>query len=505
METFLGAVVILLVAFNMKAHCQSATCGLTLEPDTTPLTISPGSNVSLLCDATCLGPLSRDQLQWRDPLGRRIPMMGAGRMFAVNYNRWMMSRLVLLHAGLGDSGVYTCEVRHGGRHLQYAAVVYVEDNYKEDPGPRRGDIYIEPEPEFGNVRPVRSARRDLEPGLPSNAQEHPALRGNPVERPHPRNDANGKLGYQGEHGKHGYVDESSPRVGDIVVDVKSIENEFAGYESRDTASDEGLPDQFEFFWQGPQSEDQAFLSHSREDADEPEARFRRQATNESSGSGPNDNTTALASFNASESLTLLGDNMTLPGFNDTTIPTDTIVQPESTTAEPLDSTDQTGSGDGIDMGAPSSPAGPGGGSQKPGTQGKVSSASTDPEVDPDFGRYGLVAFALALSAAFLLLVALLLVILCPRFFGNRRQKHIINTSDGERQPTRSSRGDGDGAFLMGEVSHKPVAPMASATGLNGEYHTSIDLDTPAADRKDKGQGQGQAGAAQKPAEEAEST
>nr|KAG5689270.1 hypothetical protein BaRGS_005278 [Batillaria attramentaria] len=55
-------------------------------------------------------------------------------MFAVNYNRWMMSRLVLLHAGLGDSGVYTCEVRHGGRHLQYAAVVYVEGGGSQKPG-----------------------------------------------------------------------------------------------------------------------------------------------------------------------------------------------------------------------------------------------------------------------------------------------------------------------------------------------------------------------------------
>ena len=56
---------------------------------------------------------------------------------------------------------------------------------------------------------------------------------------------------------------------------------------------------------------------------------------------------------------------------------------------------------------------------------------------------------------------------------------------------RDDRGMGNGSddrgnavLLMGERPHKPLAPLSSATGLNGEYITSVDLDTQPAPEKE---------------------
>lgn len=50
------------------------------------------------------------------------------RVFAVGYNRWMLSRLVLLNVVVEDTGVYMCSINHNGKQLQFAAVVQVEGN-----------------------------------------------------------------------------------------------------------------------------------------------------------------------------------------------------------------------------------------------------------------------------------------------------------------------------------------------------------------------------------------
>lgn len=85
--------------------------------------------------------------------------------------------------------------------------------------------------------------------------------------------------------------------------------------------------------------------------------------------------------------------------------------------------------------------------------------------ESDFGRYGVIAFSLALACAVLLLYALLLVIFVPRCCG-RRGKLTMNS--------KSSAG-GD-VVPLSEVRHSKLAPMSSATGLHGEFITSIDLD-----------------------------
>lgn len=98
------------------------------------------------------------------------------------------------------------------------------------------------------------------------------------------------------------------------------------------------------------------------------------------------------------------------------------------------------------------------------------------EKNSTFGSHGLLAFAITLAIAVLLLYALLLVILVPRCCGRRRKQATL-TGDAMASPAEEN------VALM-EKKHKKVEPMTSATGLNGEFITAVDLD---ADQNDDGQ------------------
>lgn len=119
-----------------------------------------------------------------------------------------------------------------------------------------------------------------------------------------------------------------------------------------------------------------------------------------------------------------------------------------------------------------------------GNAGKVEhvDANTGAEQESDFGRYGLLAFGLTLGIAFLLLYALLLVVLVPRCC-KKKGKHTLNADAFDERGGTQRGGDRNDVILLGERPHKPVAPLTSATGLNGEFITAVDLEE---EKKDHG-------------------
>ena len=64
-------------AAGVDSHPQS--CSLTVVPDNGLVHVFPGSDVTFVCSATCLGALSRDQLVWRDPHGNIVASFGGDR------------------------------------------------------------------------------------------------------------------------------------------------------------------------------------------------------------------------------------------------------------------------------------------------------------------------------------------------------------------------------------------------------------------------------------------
>ena len=125
----------------------------------------------------------------------------------------------------------------------------------------------------------------------------------------------------------------------------------------------------------------------------------------------------------------------------------------------------------------------------------ISSASQDEDGDNDFGRYGMLAFGLALGAALLLLYALLLVVLVPKCCKRKRRLDLKPSPDQQTSRNRDMESD---AIFLAERPHKPLATMTSATGLNGEYITSVDLDVKAdgkageeGEEKEEEEGKGQ--------------
>lgn len=88
----------------------------------------------------------------------------------------------------------------------------------------------------------------------------------------------------------------------------------------------------------------------------------------------------------------------------------------------------------------------------------------------------MLAFGLALGAAVLLLYALLLVVLVPKCCKRKRRLDLKPSSDQQTSRNRDMESD---AIFLAERPHKPLATMTSATGLNGEYITSVDLDVKA--------------------------
>lgn len=499
MDVRFAAIAILLITITREVQCTNRSCALTVEPDVGIMTVRPRAAVSLLCDASCLGPLSRDQLQWRNPSGQRIPKIGAPSVFTVNYNRGMLSRLVLTDATVGDSGVYTCEVRHEGRHLQYATVLHVEDNTRIDPGPRRGDIYIEPEPDFSNIRPVRSVRYDLDIRFPDkwNGLHFPKDGAPGSEGP---NHADWSRDVQPRRRKRRQAQSmTTPQDSGSVSTAGDILTTTAMIDSTKTTRDPAGVLSGGVTVPGPTSDQ---TSHTTT-PNFPTTLNDNQVNPSKSTMTEGMSTTTEATSTATE--TTYTTTETMPTTTETTS-TKTTTMMKAFTPATLPTTTATPKGGTVRTTTPAP------GSQttrRPENKRPKTARSGEADVDPDFGRFGMLAFALALSAAFLLLIALLLFLLCPRFFGGRRRKHIINTHDA-RQPTPASRADagGDGAFQMGVLppSHKPLAPMASATGLNGEYHTSIDLDIPGDKQGGQGQASGEAeeeAAAKKSAEEEE--
>lgn len=543
MGTKCAIVALALLVFASDVHCQSQSCGLKVTP-AGAVRVRPGHDVTLVCDASCLGPLSRDQLKWLDPRGDRIPTQAAGvRLFAVTYNRWMLSRVVLLNPQLGDSGVYTCELRHGGQHLQYAAVVQVEDDTEVEVGPRRGDIYIEPDPDFTNTRPVRSVPSDLDPHLQGDAENDDSFPNYPGEVSDPRDspDDHEPGDDADRHADADYETElydnanSEPRVKNSLMDIDpevmitsngrnmagmkqlSITKELSGNARLNDVKTQARIRRNVVDKGGSSTNDALLVSNDYETTTQVSTQFDYETnTNQSPDHQDTDNSfnTALQfedmpnstqlsttsgltprDINDSVTTTVTGGNTSIwasnfPGASSTIESTSDEAKLTTTAGTPPPVTQMPA--------ATTSTTTPAATTVKPPAQDKTTTKSTakttpggvaqtktsktNAGTDPDFGRYGVLAFALALSAAFLLLVALLLVLLCPRFYGGKRRKHTINTPEvegggrhGGARP--GSRGDGDGVFPMGEVPHKKLTPMTSTTGLNGEYHTAIDLDS----------------------------
>lgn len=536
-------VALALLVFAADVHCQSQSCGLKMTP-AGAVRVRPGHDVTLVCDASCLGPLSRGQLQWRDPRGDRIPAQAAGvRLFAVTYNRWMLSRVALLNPQLGDSGVYTCELRHGGQHLQYAAVVQVEDDTEGDVGPRRGDIYIEPDPDFTNTRPVRSVPSDLDPHLQGDAEnddsfpDYPGEVSNPRDSPddhEPVDDADRHADADYETERHDNAN-NEPGVMDSLKDIDPevmfsangrniagmkqlpITKELSGNARLDDVKTQARIRRNVANEGGSSDNDTSPLVYDNESTTQAFTKFDYETSTNQPDSQDNDsnvntvlqdgemlNSTQLPDtpgltskdMNGSVTSTVTGEitsnlasNVTGASstialtpdeakFTTTPVTPPPVTQTKAAATTPAAKTTVKSNAPDKAITNPTIKRT----TTEPHTKTQAKSSKTNASTDPDFGRYGVLAFALALSAAFLLLVALLLVLLCPRFFSGKRQKHTINTpgveGGGRHGGVRpGSRGDGDGVFLMGEMPHKKLTPMTSTTGLNGEYHTAIDLDS----------------------------
>lgn len=128
--------------------------------------------------------------------------------------------------------------------------------------------------------------------------------------------------------------------------------------------------------------------------------------------------------------------------------------------------------------------------EKTGAKHSESKGGEEEGGETAFGRYGLVAFCLILVIALLLLAALLLILFLPRCCPHQRL-FIFSWApkdgdlDQDRPPKSTPNNQDSNVVLLGERPHRPLAPMTSATGLNGEFITPVDLDAKA----DEGEGE----------------
>ncbi|XP_070183952.1 uncharacterized protein, partial [Littorina saxatilis] len=423
-------------------------CSLSVAPDDGFAHVLPGSDVSFVCSATCLGALSRDQLIWKDPSGKRVPVVGGKRVQAVSYNRWAVSRLVVSAARPADSGVYTCQIQHQHRLLQYTALLQVQDIRLDDPGPRRGDIFIQPEPDLGPIRPVRSAPAPLPPSPHGN---------HTVTWPVKHHDHDGES--ESELGKENSEEDGQAVGGGRVRVRREVTN--PTYPTTPVDSNNGHVDNNSTV---TEAADTTQPNTSQTDKTTPTkptmTSTRDKSTNPAyttpfrSTSTPRATLTSTPSANhsttltATPSATLTSTPSATPSITLTATPT-----PTSATSVTGAKADNDAAEDDDIRNAKAASTQDGGG-----------------EGESDFGRYGKLAFGLAMGAVVLLLYVLALVILVPRC-RKRSQSLTLNTPS--RHVTNGKESD---VILMGERPHNPLAPMTSATGLNGEYITAVDLD-----------------------------
>ncbi|XP_070208002.1 uncharacterized protein, partial [Littorina saxatilis] len=317
----------------------------------------------------------------------------------------------------------------------------------DDPGPRRGDIFIQPEPDLGPIRPVRSAPAPLPPSPHGN---------HTVTWPVKHHDHDGES--ESELGK-----ENSEKDGQAAGGRVRVRREVTNptYPTTPVDSNNGPVDNNSTV---TEAADTTQPNTSQTDKTTPTkptmTSTRDKSTNPAyttpfrSTSTPRATLTSTPSANhsttltATPSATLTSTPSATPSITLTATPT-----PTSATSVTGAKADNDAAEDDDIRNAKAASTQDGGG-----------------EGESDFGRYGKLAFGLAMGAVVLLLYVLALVILVPRC-RKRSQSLTLNTPS--RHVTNGKESD---VILMGERPHNPLAPMTSATGLNGEYITAVDLD-----------------------------
>ncbi|PVD35502.1 hypothetical protein C0Q70_02465 [Pomacea canaliculata] len=383
---------------------------------------------------------------WTDPRGAVVPSVPA-RLFTVNYNQWMTNRLILLDVTNEDSGVYKCEINHKGLHLQRFTIIRVEDiaTPMNDPGPQRGDISVRSDPVFPEVRAVRAVSKEDEVEYSSR-----------ITKEDNSDEPNGYF--------FAALDPDNTFMGDdqesedLATDPRDTSNTAR---KRSKRSDNGSGD-------GAGTSDSTnkiFLPISLITSSQSES--THTTTEEQSTSSE---TPVTSPSTKSEPLTV-SSTKTATDYQPPASSTlsDFVTHAASstmTTTYPQRSSSQTSS---------ASPASDSAGGMTDKSSGKYNPSTKDCQ-QTTFGSHGLLAFAITLAIAVLLLYALLLVILVPRCCGKRRKQATL-TGDAMASPAEEN------VALM-EKKHKKVEPMTSATGLNGEFITAVDLD---ADQNDDGQ------------------
>ncbi|XP_046556780.1 cell wall protein RBR3-like [Haliotis rubra] len=135
-------------------------CSLQLVPQVPIIQVARGNNVTILCDASCYGRHSTNRFSWYDRHNQ--PIGTSGRVFSVQYNRGMFARLILLNTDFSETGRYTCAGRAGVDVVQkYIDISVTEKDFEVveyvDDGPRRGDVRVD-EPFLPRRRPARDVR-----------------------------------------------------------------------------------------------------------------------------------------------------------------------------------------------------------------------------------------------------------------------------------------------------------------------------------------------------------
>ncbi|KAK6176438.1 hypothetical protein SNE40_014725 [Patella caerulea] len=150
---------------NYIVFSAPVTCDLELSMESTEL--SPGSNISVLCDATCSGVGSTGIFGWYDNTNTLVE--NSGRIFSMKYNRGRYSRLFIRNFMPEDSGTYVCfRITEDGRkqesfYLYNEGETSLNGDLEKDEGPTRGDIGVY-DPIIPEIRAERSVRLKRQAG-----------------------------------------------------------------------------------------------------------------------------------------------------------------------------------------------------------------------------------------------------------------------------------------------------------------------------------------------------
>lgn len=392
-----------------------------------------------------------------------------------------------------------------------------------DLGPRRGDIFIQPEVEFGDIRPVRSASRQLRRRFPGN-HRHGLLDRLQDGSGYGQPAGSRRVAQAGNGGKLLHGDLADKNVDEtekfqVGVDDGDVQNDIMRKEMRvrrqavsgnptftsHSGSQNSMADTTTFLihtqqpikstsasaitgW--PRGGDAMSVNTASTSVDP----MITASVTDSGPEGGTDNSsqsTVSPSSKGATGHTRIHSDLDTESFQATTVAvlfsrngrqsTSSSTKsgyPTTGSSSGSESTSRSSTGSGSSSSGSESGSSDGSGSgtgegsprgQNPNTG--ISSATKDGERESDFGKYGMLAFGLALGAAVLLFYALLLVILIPKCC---KRKNLSLNSDRQAYDNRESD-----VVLLTERPHKPLATMTSATGLNGEYITSVDLDAKA--------------------------